>query len=291
MPAPDLKPFRDDWLTKRGNFYALITPDQAAELLARNTNNRRIKKRKIDMYSRDMASGKWSADASDIKFADDGTLLDGQNRLLACVQADVPFPTLVRTGLEPAARDHVDTGAARTTGDAFRMHQVTDQYNVAAAVSLRNRWDALVEQGLPVSRGYNAVPAMTHQEALDYLAEHPMLEKMRGAGQAVHSGIAPGIPRSVWIAFMSMVGEADESHARRFATMLITGESSGTGDPLLALTRYLAQAQAPKIAGNRDRNSAMRHLLAAVKTWNAWRADSTLDRVSIREDEKVEAVK
>lgn len=286
--ASDIKPFREEWLDgRRGNFLALITPTLAAELMSRNTNNRGIKKRKIANYARDMVAGNWNADASDIKFDKDGVLLDGQNRLLACIEADAPFPTLIRTGLDPSARDHVDTGAARTTGDAFRMHGVVDQYNIAAAVSLRNRWDALVEQQLPISRGYNVVPAMTHQESLDYLAEHPSLEKMRGVGQAIHSNIARGLPRSVLMAFTSMIGEVDEGDARHFATRLIVGETSGTGDPVWAFTRYLALAQAPKVAGNRDRNSAMRHLLAGVKAWSAYRAHATVDKIAVSEHDKV----
>lgn len=285
--ASDLKPFEQRWLERRGNFYALITPTVAAELMSRNTNNRGIKNRKIANYARDMLAGKWSEDASDLKFDKDGALLDGQNRLLACIEADVPFPTLVRTGLDPAARDHVDTGAARTTADAFRMHGVLDQNNIAAAVSIRNRWDALLAQQLPITRGYNVVPAMTHQESLDYLAAHPSLEKMRGVGQAVHTQIARGIPRSVLMAWASMIGESDEDEGRRFATRLITGESTGTGDPVFAFTRYLALAQAPTVAGSRDRNSAMRHLYAGIKAWNAYRTQAKLDKIAVREDEKV----
>lgn len=280
---PDLKPFKDEWLARRGNFYALITPDKAAELMARNTNNRRIKNRKIANYARDMAAGKWDPDASALMFDWDQNLIDGQNRLLACIEADVPFGTLLRTGLNPASRDHVDTGAARTTADAFRMHGVTDQNIVAAAVGLRNRYDLMREEGRTLGRSYQ-YPAMTHRESLEYLTEHPALEKMMGAARALHQ-MAPGVTRSVWVAFASMIGESNEEAARRFASSLLTGEVTGTGDPLLALTRYLAQAQAPKQAGNRDRNSAMRNLWACIKTWNAWVHNTNIDKIVIRDDE------
>lgn len=283
--APDLKPFREEWLTKRGNFYALVTPAQAAELMGRNTNNRRIKNRKIANYARDMRAGKWNADSSDIKFDENGSLVDGQNRLLACIEADVPFPTLVRTGLDPRARDHVDTGAARTTADAFRMHAISDPNVVAAAISLRNRYDIGRADGEILARTYN-YPALTHQEALDYLAEHPAIEKMIGPARAMHQ-VAPGITRSVWVGFASMIGESDDQAGRRFATMLVTGEVTGTGDPLLALTRYLALAMSPKQLGTRDRNAAMRHLVAQIKAWNAWRTDTKLDKIVVREDEKL----
>lgn len=284
--ATELKQFDDAWLHRRGNFYALITPDKAAELMHRNTNNRRIKNRKIANYARDMVEGAWNADASDIKFDRDGTLLDGQNRLLACMEANVPFPTLIRTGLDPSARDHVDTGSARTTGDAFRMHQVVDYNVMAAAVSLRRRYDALLAEDAPLARSYNIVLTPTHRESLAYLAEHPMLEKMAQVGTSLHR-MAPGITRSVWVAFTSMAGEADEPAARRFGTQLLTGDASGVSDPIMALMRYLTSAQSPKLAGTRDRNSAGRHLLACVKAWNAWRDGEKLDRITVREDDKM----
>lgn len=287
--AQDLKPFDKRWLERRGNFYALITPEVAAELLTRNTNNRRTKPRKIAAFSRDMAAGKWSQDASDIKFDREGALLDGQNRLLSCIEADAPFPTLVRTGLDPAARDHVDTGAARTTGDAFRMHQVLDANVMAAAVSLRRRYEALLASDASIARSYQIAPPPTHHESLAYLAEHPMLEKMANAGRALHQ-MAPGITRSVWVAFTSMIGEADEDAGRRFSSMLLTGDTDVTGAQL-ALMRYLASAQSPKMLGNRDRNSAGRHLLACIKAWNAWRSDEKIERIAIREDDKAVPVK
>lgn len=283
VAKPTLKPFSKDMLDKRANVYVLITPNVAAELMTLNTNNRKIKNRKISNYARDMRAEKWNADASDIKFDTYGQLLDGQNRLLACIEADVPFPTLVRTGLDPAARDHVDTGAARTTADAFRMHEVPDANVTAAAISLWNRYNIAVDEQRGIFNTYN-VPAMTHQEALDFLAEHPSIEKMAGAARGVHS-IAPGITRSVWYTFTGITGEANEPAARKFATMLMTGEVTGTGDPLLALTRYLALAQSPKMLANRDRAAAMRHFTAALKAWNAWRADEKLEKITVREDE------
>jgi hypothetical protein len=164
---PDLKPFDRRWLEKRGNFYALITPDQAAELIATcNTSNRRIKRLKIVDYGRDMAAGRWDPDASDIKFSRDGVLLDGQNRLLACVEADVPFPTLVRTGLNPEAQTHMDTGAVRTMADVYRLHGVSqDPNNVAAAASLRARYDDMLANATPI----RVIPRkpLTRAEALD----------------------------------------------------------------------------------------------------------------------------
>lgn len=283
--GPDLRPFDDSWLAKRGNFYALITPGKAAELLQRNTNNRRIKQLRIDQYARDMAAGKWHPDASDIKFDWDGVLRDGQNRLLACVQADVPFPTLVRTGLDPEAQTNMDVGAVRSYADVFKMHAAADPNNAAAAVSLRGRYETLATDGLTIME--RRLP-FTRQEALDYLTEHPEIEKMITVSRSMYQA-APAIQRSVWLAGMSMASERDDDDARRFAGSFMSGNTGGPGDPILALMRYAMSLQTPaqQTRSVKLKNAGLRHLLAFVTAWNAHRTGEPLATIKIRDNEKV----
>jgi hypothetical protein len=282
--APDLKPFDFKWLEKRVNVYAIITPDQAAELMARNENNRRIKQLKIDQYARDMRAGRWNADSSDISFDWNGRLANGQNRLLACIQADVPFPTLVRTGIDPTAVDSMDAGAVRTFGDVLKMHAAADPNNAAAAISLRARYESIAEQGGTLIE--RRLP-LTRQEVLAFLTEHPQLEKMITVARSMYS-TAPSIPRSVWLAGMSMASERSEDDARRFAGAFLAGETTGTGDPIIALMRYaMAIQQTGRGGPTKLKNAGLRHLLAFVTAWNAWRADEKLDAIKIRDNERV----
>lgn len=284
---PDLKPFDMKWLDKRGNFYAIITPDVAGDLIQRNEHNRRIKPLKIDQYARDMADGKWNPDSSDIKFSWDepARLLDGQNRLLACIQADVPFPTLVRTGLDPAAQDNMDAGANRTFGDVLKMHAAADPNNVAAAISLRARYESLAEEGGTIIE--RRLP-LTRRQVVEYLTEHPQLEKMITVSRSMYQ-TAPSIQRSVWLAGMSMAAEMSEDDARRFAGAFLSGESGGTGDPIIGLMRYAMSLQTPsqQTRGAKLKNAGLRHLVAFVKAWNAWRADEKVDRIVVRDQELV----
>lgn len=278
----ELREFDERWLDKRGNYYCLIAPDKAAELMGRNENNRRIKPLKIAQYAKDMADGVWMADASDIKFSRDGQLLDGQNRLLACIEADVPFPTLVRTGLDPEAQDHMDVGAVRTMGDVFRLHGVPDYNNVSAAVGLRARYEAALEEGQTILEKRQP---LTRHQARAYLEEHPMLVEMIKVASGMY-GTAPGIQRSVWLAGLSMAAEVDEEVARRFAASFMAGEAKG---PVLALMRYAMSTQTPKQQERavKLKNAGMRHLTAFIKAWVAYSQEQPLDRITIRDDEKV----
>lgn len=283
--GPELRPFDIKWLDRRGNFYALITPDQAAELLTRNTKNRSIKQQKIDQYARDIAAGKWNADASDIKFSSEGVLLDGQNRLLACVQADAPFPTLVRTGLDPAAQTHMDTGAVRSMADTFKMLAASDPFNVAAAISLRARYESILASGGVIME--RRLP-LTRQEAVDYLTAHPQVEKLTTLAASMNR-TAPSIQRSIWLAGISMAAESSEDDAREFAGKFLSGVTGGPGDPLIALMRYAMSLQTPaqQSRGVKLKNAGVRHLLAFVTAWNAYRSGEPLERIQIRENAKV----
>lgn len=276
--APTLKPFDKKWLDRRGGYYTLVTPDVAAELMSRNTNNRAIKKQKISQYARDMEDGAWNPDASELKFDRDGNLIDGQNRLLAAIQADVPFPTYVRTGLDPVAFNYIDTGAVRTTGDVFKRAGVTDYHAVASAVSLRARYESVLEDGQTIID--RRLPLTRHQ-ALEYYQEHPAIEMMTPLGRSIYTH-APGITRAVWIAGLSMMAEREQEAARRFGAQFIAGEPV---PQLLALMRY-AMASIPAGNGLKYRNAGLRHLTALVKTWNAIRRNEELLRLTIREDEK-----
>jgi hypothetical protein len=287
---PELKPFDKRWLDRRGNFYSLVTPDVAAELMSRNTNNRSIKKQKITQYAHDMGAGKWNPDASDIKFDANGELIDGQNRLLACIQADVPFPTLVRTGLDPEAFTHIDTGAVRTTGDVFKRAGVTDYFVVASAVSLRARYESIVEAGQTIVE--KRLP-LTRQEALDYLHEHPSVQEFATFGRSM-AQVAPSIQRAVWLSGVSMFAERDEDLARRVAGAFVAGDA-GSFPQLVPLMRYAMSVTGPKVQDRKVvtklKNAGLRHLTALVKTWNAIRTDTELVRLTVREDETPEPAK
>src|SRR4051812_30418789 len=100
----------DDLVHRAGVYIVTITPEDAAKLLERNTNNRPQKKRAIEDYQRQMKAGLWHLTNQGIGVDRNGVLQDGQNRLVACTRAETPFTTILATGLEPEAREVVDTG-------------------------------------------------------------------------------------------------------------------------------------------------------------------------------------
>lgn len=278
-----LQRFDPEMLVRRGNYLVLITPEIAADLLERNVNNRKAKRRAIAQYARDMLAAQWNADASDIKIGRNGDLLDGQNRLMACIESGAPFPTLLRTGLDPDSRDHVDQGVRRTAGDTFGMMEIADPNNKATAINIRARYErTLSEFGGRQASSRTRRISMTHAELKEYWDSHPTVERMARLASQMYT-YGPGVPKSVYIAAMSIFAESSEKLAREFGEKFVSGETSGTGDPMLALTRYLARAKSPGELRQRSQNRNIQHLAAFVIAWNAWVQSESLDRIHVRD--------
>lgn len=122
-----------------------ITPNTAKAYLQRNTNNYRTPTRTlIDKYAKDMASGLWKLNGEPIIFAQNGMLLDGQHRLLACVKANCPFSTLVVRGADNDTTI-IDVGGSRTAtqiiGRMTDSRYARDNQVVGAAkIIVSNSW-------------------------------------------------------------------------------------------------------------------------------------------------------
>jgi hypothetical protein len=97
-----------------------VTPEQAATWLRWcNGKNRVPRNTRIRTMAEDMANGDWENNGEAIKFDKYGNLLDGQNRLFACVLAGEPFRTLQVYGA--VAQETMDAGAARSVGDDLKI--------------------------------------------------------------------------------------------------------------------------------------------------------------------------
>lgn len=125
-----------------------ITPQMAEDLLNANTGNRPLRPSAINRYAADMQKGRWVLNGETILVAEDGMLLDGQNRLSAIVLAGVPVQTVLVTGLNGGAMDTVDIGIPRTLGDALYWKGIPNPRGVATAVTWVYRYDDMVARGL-----------------------------------------------------------------------------------------------------------------------------------------------
>ncbi len=113
-----------------------IMPAMASAILAAyNTENRSLKPRKIRAIVGALRNEEWLVTGETIKFSST-RLLDGQNRLTACVESHTPIRTHVVFGIPDAAFAIIDTGAPRTPGDVLYIAGIHDPHTIAHIV----RW-------------------------------------------------------------------------------------------------------------------------------------------------------
>lgn len=117
----------------------VITPAVAAEYLRLyNQGNRKPNKAQVAYYAKMMNEGEWELNGESIKFSGSGEtlrLLDGQHRLMACVEANVPFETLVVRNVEEKTFDTLDQGWLRKKGQIFSIANIPNSNNVASAIN------------------------------------------------------------------------------------------------------------------------------------------------------------
>ena len=147
----------------------IITPKQAEKYLEKNIeNNRPILDRHVAVLARDMKAGNWVQNGETIKFNGTGSLLDGQHRLWACIEAKVPFTTAVARGVP--SLEEVDRGRSRAMSHILAMRQVKNAIKVSVAIRTIWRWENTnwrASQIIPSTR-----------ESLELLDSYPVIEEI-----------------------------------------------------------------------------------------------------------------
>lgn len=99
----------------------LVTPQQATRWLEGNVANRLLRDHKVAEYARDMKAGRWRLTHEPIAFSNTGALINGQHRLWAVIEADVPVKFTVAYNVPDDARGVIDSGLIRTDADHLKF--------------------------------------------------------------------------------------------------------------------------------------------------------------------------
>jgi hypothetical protein len=251
--------------TKLAVEYRMVTPEWAAALLEQNTKNRKLKKHLAQRFVRDMQSGSWRLTGEPIITGDDGTLLDGQHRLRACIDAQCGFPTLIVSGVPAESRADIDTGIARNMRDVLAMEGRDYPQHLAPAAAWLWRY---MHGMFP-----DVAPSPTHEETTRILETCPNLissVKFCASGLSRFGGTA------LHGFFHYLFQLASPDKANEFYWSLISGENLIDTSPIYVLRESLL-----------SRHNSARRLRAAivavatVRAWNAFYGDYPLKSVRL----------
>lgn len=236
-----------------------VTPEIAARWLLSNTHNRNLRRAVVLAYAADMAAGAWNWNGESIKFAEDGTLLDGQHRLAAIVEADLTVRMLVVRGLPPETQETLDTGTKRKFYDVLRLR---DEHNCHLLAAITRRvyvW----EDGARRVGSKTKYPPTTSQ-LLVTLEKHP---ELRGIATEAHTlGHNVELPASIIGLGIWLFGRINPDDCAFFFARLSDFQGLLKGDPIYELRRSLERS----LSAQHERSET--YLLAIlIKGWNAYR--------------------
>jgi len=241
-----------------------VTPELAEQWLARNRGNRRPKPPNVARYARDMRDGRWSLTGQPLIFDSTGALRNGQNRLLACIQADKAFDSLVVSGVAPSSFLNMDTGPARTYGDMITIASEGESANahaLGALAAMVFRW----EKKLTIIGGGQTVNP-TSGEVLDVVARHPLLP-MSIAPAVQASKVAELRPPRIGAYCHYRFALIDRDLADEFFVR-ISNVEFGLADEALRVLYLTLRRMGERERSHRDAYKVLHYV---IKTWRVWR--------------------
>jgi hypothetical protein len=252
-----------------------ITPRKAAEYLDRNTTNRPLSKRTVREFADAMRRGEWRVTHQGIAFDVHGVLVDGQHRLAAIVEADIPIDVTVFTDVAEGAFDVLDTGRRRHAADVLAIEGEKSAVTLAAMV--RIVW---LYENRPDLNWSGGDAGVTNHQIVDTLQRHPKLRDFIAVGEQVAA--ATGMIKSAAGAASYLISQASRKDLAPWFDGIVEGAGLTKGDPRLIFRRVLF-AHTRKQAGQVQRRRETReHVTLYLKAFNAWATDSPLTPAQLK---------
>lgn len=241
-----------------------LTPADAEVLLAMNTDNRNLRKAKVDEYRRSIDRGDFLFNGDAIRISVDNVLLDGQHRLEALRGSENPdaaITTLLVEGLPAVSRETIDVGALRTAANLLEFGD--DRLKNAINIAALGRAAMIMESTAQSMPGKQEVVHFVHANRPEleraYLHGHRTIEAAPFKGGATPYSLA---------AYFIGKAEPDQELIRFFFHKLANGTGLYGGDPILTLRNRLIATPPDTLGGSRSRY--MRNTSVFIRAWNAF---------------------
>jgi hypothetical protein len=224
----------------------LITPAMAAKYLNLNVNNRKATNGTVSKYAQDMVTGKWTVCAMPICFYEDGSVADGQHRLMAVVESGKSQSFFVLRGLPKEAGLNIDTGKGRTLVDAAQISG-SDPSLSYTLISTARAYEYGTRGDGNLSNALRMAIIEQHRIACEWAIKHgPTGRGLRNA--MVLAAIARAYSH-----------ECDEEKLKRYCEVLDSGFSEGAAESsAVAMRNYLLEKGVALSRSNLFRDTFMR---------------------------------
>jgi len=238
----------------------VITPAKAKKYLSLNIpNNRTTSPITISTYASDIKEKLWISNSGDnIKFNTQGELIDGQQRLMAVIEANTTVTMWVAYDVSDEALPVIDTGRARTFAHTLKMQHAINTPRTSAIV----KWIYLFDKGYPMNKGA-AKPSHSQLNIIFKKSPTAFVEASRRADDVKRTGMAAsGVAGVAYYLF----NRISPSITYNFFDQLVSGANVPEKSPILTLRNRLFKVL-------QDRLTLPEVLALYIRAWNNYLED------------------
>lgn len=257
----------------------LVTPSMARDMLAKNPRNRALRRSNVRYLANELKSGRWMLTHQGVAVATDGTLLDGQHRLHAIVEANTSALINVSFDCPAEMFTVIDTGSTRSSADVLRTAGVVQRNETTAAAAARIVY---LYRNLG---NYAWTGEMSRISATVVLEEYQRASELYGwairlANRARTELVALNV-KSAIAAFVVLVSEAGEQaglfdryEVESFVMSIASGANMSKGDPRWAFRQQLINGWTP--GSNKGARASQAWLASLIKVFNLYLSGAQL---------------
>jgi len=240
----------------------VMTVERAAHLLKQRRPRARRHAGAVRAYAVAMREGRWVLNGMPVIISRQGLLLDGLQRLLACIEAQTQFETFLSEGVEPAVCHTIDQQRRRSFASVLEARGVPHAHALQATLVKLMRHD---------SGGDGELGPMPSWATMDrMLRANPHLEAAVSASLTLRN--CP-LPESVRSPLISMGYQLDRELTDRLLDALMRPELYALTEPGVLLLHEIERGrEVPS-----QRLSTTRLLALSIKA-----LDATLNGVTLR---------
>lgn len=203
----------------------VVTPALAKQWLEKNTNNRNVNFAKVKKMAKDMREGHWDTTHQGIAIATDGTLVDGQHRLMAVVESGVTVRMNV-TFNAPKSQ-HIDSGNSRSMANRVQMSDYDMSWTDKTILSAANL----------IGRMFSGSNLSHEEDLTEWLAKYrPQIEMVtshikRGSMRGLSSA---GITAAMIVA---AINDVPEAYISKFLEVFYSGFTTNEAEHYAVMLR------------------------------------------------------
>ena len=244
-----------------------IDRDTAEKMLDANTRNRAARRR--EQVTDALINGEWRINGSTIVFADDGTLLDGQHRLLACMKTGIPIETVVVRGVKPKTQLTIDCGIKRQVSDHLKLFGYKNSTNLATVGVALKRLD---DYGLSTCC-YRSSRQVTIKSAVDFIEKNKKRVEFIYKKTVMVTSRYKGVTMGMLAPIVDCIYQIDEDSAEDFIMQLARYKTPT--QPVEKLVNILLDNSMRK-----EKVLSQKYIAAiTIKAWNAYMSGAEIKQL------------